>query len=104
MSSAKAAVLEELLSSPSEAHWGYELMRRTKISSGTLYPMLAQLEACGWLKAKWEFDRSNRGGPPRRAYRLTGEGMSQAPSAVGSFRDRKRLTDGSPSLPEPGTA
>jgi hypothetical protein len=28
--------------------------KATKVGSGTLYPMLARLEAAGWLTSEWE--------------------------------------------------
>lgn len=89
MSKAKAAVLTELLNRPTEAHWGYDLMKRTGLSSGTLYPMLSQLEQAGWVHGDWELDQKVHGGPPRRAYRLTGEGMRNAPAVITEFANRR---------------
>jgi PadR family transcriptional regulator, regulatory protein PadR len=46
-------------------HHGYD------ISPGTLYPLLARMEALGWLKSK----SARRGGPrARKDYTLTAEG------------------------------
>lgn len=99
MSRAKVRVLDVLLDSPSDSHWGYDLMKKTNLSSGTLYPMLAQFEGCGWVKGKWEMDKGSQGGPPRRAYRLTGQGRREAPLAVEAFLSRKRYPK---PLPRPG--
>lgn len=90
MSSAKAAVLSELLARPTDAHWGYDLMKKTKLSSGTLYPVLSQLEQAGWVRGSWETDKKAKGGPPRRAYRLTGHGLRSAPDALLRFAGRRR--------------
>ena len=96
MSKAKAAVLTELLSRPAEAHWGYDLMKRTRLSSGTLYPMLSQLERAGWVHGGWEFDKKVQGGPPRKAYRLTAEGMRAAPAVLAEFAARRMHGRGRP--------
>ena len=71
------AVLEALLASFDEWHYGYDLSRRTHLSSGTLYPMLMRLAERGWLETRWvEPERAGR--PPRHMYRLTGEGARHA--------------------------
>ena len=99
MSKAKLLVLNELLREPSAPHWGYELMRRTKLGSGSLYPILAQLERSGWIDGAWELDKGAVGGPPRRAYRITGEGLSAAPDAILAFRSRSSFASSQAPLP-----
>jgi PadR family transcriptional regulator PadR len=91
MSKAKVSVLNEILQDPTAPHWGYDLMRRTNLGSGSLYPILSQLEAAGWIEGTWELDKNAVGGPPRKAYRITGEGLRAAPAALVAFRSRKRL-------------
>jgi DNA-binding PadR family transcriptional regulator len=92
MSMAKMKVLEELLRSPDEPRYGYELMRVTRVKSGSLYPILDQLQASRWLVAKWEdLDEQAAGRPPRRWYRLTDTGKTAAPAAIHSYR---KLRDG----------
>jgi PadR family transcriptional regulator, regulatory protein PadR len=78
-------LLTTLLSNPS-AHWyGYELMKTTKLTSGTLYPMLARLQERGMVTSEWEPAPTVAGRPPRKYYQLTGEGarvareLSQSP-------------------------
>jgi PadR family transcriptional regulator, regulatory protein PadR len=72
-------LLRTLVTDPS-AHWyGYELMKTAKLASGTLYPMLARLQEQGLVTSEWEPAPAGLAGrPPRRYYRLTGEGARVA--------------------------
>jgi PadR family transcriptional regulator, regulatory protein PadR len=71
-------LLTTLVTDPG-AHWyGYELMKAAKLSSGTLYPMLARLEDQGMVSAEWEREPTVSGRPLRKYYRLTGEGARVA--------------------------
>ena len=56
---------------------GYDLCRRTGVKAGTLYPLLIRLEEQGHLEAEWQAP-SERGRPPRHAYRLTDTGRALA--------------------------
>ena len=68
-----------LTADPAARHYGYDLMKAAKLSSGTLYPMLARLEQEGLVEAEWEAQRPDAGGrPPRKYYRLTAEGARVA--------------------------
>lgn len=58
--------------------FGYEIMHETGIPSGTVYPILARLEAAGWIES-WNEDARERWLPPRRCYRLTQLGREQLP-------------------------
>jgi PadR family transcriptional regulator, regulatory protein PadR len=71
-----AAVLDALTVDAGGDHWGFEIIKRTGIKSGTVYPILARLEASGWVTSGWANDSSS--GPRRRYYRLTGEGEKAA--------------------------
>ena len=95
MSAAKVKVIRALLRDPVKPHWGYDLLKETGLRSGTLYPMLSQLEAMGWVKGKWEFDERVPDGPPRKAYRLTGQGQRVAPRAAEEYL-RRRAARGDP--------
>ncbi len=78
-------VLRFLLETPHERRSGAEMSKATRVGSGTLYPMLARLEAAGWLTSEWEvIDPREAGRPRRRFYRLT---------AVGQNRTRAALAD-----------
>lgn len=71
------AALAALLERPSDWHYGYDLMERTGIASGTLYPMLIRLCDQGALEARW-VPSPHEGRPPRHAYRLTASGLTLA--------------------------
>jgi PadR family transcriptional regulator, regulatory protein PadR len=76
---AVATVLRIFLDDVPEPRYGYELMRATGFASGKLYPILARLEAHGWLEARFEeVDPATAGRPARRWYRLTEEGTAAA--------------------------
>lgn len=92
MSLAKVRVLGALLEAPCEPHYGYELMRATGVKSGSLYPILDQLEQAGWIEARWEDVNTDRAGrPPRRWYRLTGLGQASASPAISEYMAGVRL-------------
>ncbi len=85
----QVAVLEAMLSDPLREWYGLELLERSGLHSGTLYPILHRLVADGWLTRTRE-SPSERGGPARRMYRLTGEGQRGA-SAITEKRGRSCL-------------
>ena len=66
-----------LFERPQDWCYGYELMERTGIASGTLYPMLIRLCDQGNLEARW-VPSPLEGRPPRHAYRLTPSGLALA--------------------------
>jgi PadR family transcriptional regulator, regulatory protein PadR len=70
-------LLQTLLEQPQTWQHGYDLSKRTNLKSGTLYPILARLEASGFLESTW-LEPSTAGKPPRHAYRLTADGTSFA--------------------------
>lgn len=54
---------------------GYDITKQAGVSPGTLYPMLARLEAQGLLTAHWS-PAVEAGRPPRHVYRLTAAGVA----------------------------
>lgn len=48
------------------------------VKGGTLYPLLARLEAAGWVLPSWEHGEA---GPARKRYALTGSGQRHLGSA-----------------------
>ena len=73
-------VLRVMITDPTAPHYGYDLMKAAKLPSGTLYPMLARLQQEGLVDSEWEAQRQDAGGrPPRKYYRLTGEGPPRRP-------------------------
>jgi PadR family transcriptional regulator PadR len=101
-------VLRTLLAEPSQGRYGLEISELTGLPTGTIYPIMARLEAVRWVESTWEQDDSHpgEGRPRRRYYHLTPDGIEQSrlslaqayrPAASGG-----RLA-GIP-WPEPGTA
>jgi PadR family transcriptional regulator PadR len=79
-------VLEAFLESPTEELAGADLQKRTRVASGTLYPILLRLEAAGWFTSRWEaLDPSAAGRPRRRLYRLTASGLRRTSEVFASF-------------------
>lgn len=58
---------------------GYDLMKDTGLSSGTLYPLLMRMTEQGLVEAEWQ-EPVQRGRPARHAYRLTANGIALARS------------------------
>ena len=56
---------------------GYDLMKETGLSSGTLYPLLMRMADKGLIEAEWR-EPARPGRPARHAYRLTAAGIALA--------------------------
>lgn len=56
--------------------YGLDIVARTGMPSGTVYPTLGRLKKRGLVEARWEDQRvaEREGRPRRRYYELTGEG------------------------------
>jgi PadR family transcriptional regulator, regulatory protein PadR len=66
---------------------GAEIAKATKVGSGTLYPLLARLEAAGWFTSRWEdVDPREAGRPRRRLYKFTGLGQRRAREALSGLQ------------------
>jgi PadR family transcriptional regulator PadR len=90
-----AKVLAALLAEPGGEHYGLQLMQQTRIASGTLYPILARLQAAGWLTARWEEeDPADAGRPVRRYYQLTAEGAEKARVALAELHAQTSIATG----------
>jgi PadR family transcriptional regulator, regulatory protein PadR len=105
-------VLRVFLADPDQPRYGYDLMQAARLPSGTLYPMLARLEDEGLVTSQWESrangDLDASGRPPRRYYRLTGEGVQVARLELAQAASRqspaaRRAVQRSP-RPSPGSA
>ncbi len=91
------AVLAQMLQVPTGEHYGLELARAASLSSGTIYPILARLEAAGWVSSAWEdIDETKAGRRARRYYRLTGEGEAAARSELRSTSQKLDFGAGAP--------
>jgi len=76
-------VLWALLELPARERYGLELGQAAGLASGTVHPILARLEAQGWLESSWEqIDPREQGRPRRRYYRLTSDGAERAREAL----------------------
>jgi PadR family transcriptional regulator PadR len=72
-------VLAVMGRAPLAEHYGLELAHEAGLKSGTIYPILARLEAAGWITGHWEdIDPHVEGRRPRRYYRLTARGIEVA--------------------------
>lgn len=60
-------------------HYGFELVQQLSradgllTSEGTIYPLLSRLRREGLVETEW---RESTSGPPRKYYRLTGDGRA----------------------------
>ena len=78
-----ASVLDAFLSDLKREWYGFDLIERTGLKSGSIYPILHLLEADGWLRsAREDIDPSVEGRPARRLYTLTGLGEREAEAAL----------------------
>lgn len=76
-------VLSELLMDPTRERYGLEIGRAAGLASGTVHPILARLEAIGWVESRWEdVDPRAASRPARRYYRLTDAGAQAAQPAL----------------------
>ena len=72
-------VLAVLLNEPLEDHYGLEIAKKADLASGSIYPILARLEAADWVTSGWEdIDEAKEGRRRRRYYRLTALGKREA--------------------------
>jgi PadR family transcriptional regulator PadR len=72
-------LLNAFMAAPSTPQYGLDLADETGLKPGSLYPLLARLEARGWLTSYWEeVDPREVGRPRRRYYKLTAEGVEAA--------------------------
>ena len=64
--------------------YGTDIMDRTGLPSGTVYPALSRMDERGYLRSRWEkrevADAERR--PRRRYYRLTPSGQNALDAAV----------------------
>ncbi|WP_228539359.1 PadR family transcriptional regulator [Nocardia sp. XZ_19_385] len=102
-------VLQTMLVRPNEEHYGLAISERTRLPTGSIYPIMTRLETAGWVTSAWEdIDESAEGRRKRRYYQLTQEGASAAHSEISKMRQRlapveeKTRPDWRPAAPEPG--
>jgi DNA-binding PadR family transcriptional regulator len=74
-------LLEALAARAQQWRHGYELMKETGLSSGTLYPLLMRMTDQGLVEAEWR-KPEQPGRPARHVYRLTAAGVTLAQTAA----------------------
>jgi PadR family transcriptional regulator PadR len=91
MTTATAKVLRIFLDDPDAPRYGFEIMQRTGLPSGTLYPILARLERAGWLTSRREETEATvEGRPARTFYTLSSEGLAKARHELAALTDALR--------------
>ncbi|MCW3848547.1 PadR family transcriptional regulator [Sphingomonas sp. LB-2] len=75
-------LLDALAVQRQQWRYGYDLMKETGLSSGTLYPLLMRMTEQGFVEAEWHAP-AQPGRPARHAYRLTAAGLALALEAPG---------------------
>jgi PadR family transcriptional regulator PadR len=92
-----AEVLKIFLEDPAKPRYGFEIMQRAGLQSGSLYPLLAKLEEAGWLTGEREtIDPHAAGRPPRRTYTLVGEAAVVAHDRLEALSEQYRPPELSP--------
>jgi PadR family transcriptional regulator PadR len=86
-----AKVLRAFLEDTSQPRYGFELMKATGLPSGSLYPILARLEAAGWLASSREnVDPAAEGRPARRMYQISPRGAQAAHAELAELSSQLR--------------
>lgn len=76
-------VLRVLLTYPPAENFGLQIAKRCNLPTGSVYPILARLEAADWIISEWEdIDESIEGRRKRREYQLTPDGGALARAAL----------------------
>jgi PadR family transcriptional regulator, regulatory protein PadR len=89
-----AMVLKVFLEDPAQPRYGFEIMKRTGLASGSVYPILARLEAAGWLAKDTEaISPSGTGRPPRFNYTITPDAAEAARLQLSALSDIYRPPD-----------
>jgi len=69
-----------------EELWGLKVVRDSGRPAGSVYPILARLEAAGLVSSEWETvpdsDAQGHSGPRRRYYQLTDSGATFAAASL----------------------
>lgn len=82
------ATIAILLALRDGGRYGLDLMDRTDLPSGTVYPTLGRLEERGYVRGRWESAAaaSAAGRPRRRYYELTSAGDAALDEALREVR------------------
>lgn len=96
-------VFRVFLNDPGAPRYVYDLMKAAGLPSGTLYPLLARLQARGVVASAWETP-SHDDERPRRYYHLTGEGIEVARLELAKLSARRQRVPGRRVWPAPSDA
>jgi PadR family transcriptional regulator, regulatory protein PadR len=68
--------------------YGFDVIERTGLPSGTVYPALSRLERDGYVASDWEAaaEAHAEGRPARRYYRVTAPGIRALADATRHYR------------------
>jgi DNA-binding PadR family transcriptional regulator len=77
----------------SGTEYGFDIIDRTGLPSGTVYPALGRLERDGYVRSRWEDAAAARKDkrPPRRYYRVTAAGALVLDEHLARYRAVKPL-------------
>jgi DNA-binding PadR family transcriptional regulator len=91
MSPASVSVLQSIADG---VEYGFDVIDRTGLPSGTVYPALSRLERDGYVRSAWEDAAAahTEGRPARRYYRITAPGTRALRDAVEYYRSLIPLT------------
>jgi PadR family transcriptional regulator, regulatory protein PadR len=81
----------------------HHILKGAGLPSGTLYPLLARLQARGLVASAWETPYQD-GQRPRRYYQLTGEGIETARLELAQLSARRQRGPGRRVRPAPADA
>lgn len=80
-------ILVAFIGHPTQDQHSADICAETGLSSGTVYPVLARLEALHWVDGGWEQPTVHQQGwPRRRYYRLSPYGLAMARGALAGAR------------------
>lgn len=98
-------VLRALVEQPAQEMYGLQISSAAGLPSGTIHPILARLEAAGWLESWWEdIDPKTEGRPRRRYYRLSRAGDIRAHAVLERAEAGRRALRQRPGLAAGGAA
>ena len=68
--------------------YGFDIIDKTGLPSGTVYPALSRLERDGYVQSAWEDDRHahREGRPARRNYQITASGVRVLDDSLTYYR------------------
>lgn len=71
-------IAAELMATPNDRHWAYDVVKRSGVRSGVVYPSMTRMLEAGWLTDGWEDPATiAEKRPPRRYYELTEQGKRE---------------------------